>query len=53
MNRYPVQRGVVCDPSLDGETHINVYSKGKTELGRALTNMAEIGTKVDKIGYFN
>lgn len=27
--------------SEDGVTHINVYSKGKTELGRLLTNFAE------------
>lgn len=27
-------------PSNDGITHINVYSKGKTELGRFLTNFA-------------
>lgn len=27
--------------SEDGTTHINVYSKGKTELGRLLTNFAE------------
>lgn len=30
-------------PDQDGITHINIYSKGKTELGRALTNMSEIG----------
>jgi hypothetical protein len=30
----------------DGTTHINIYSKGKTELGRFLTNFAYIG-----IGY--
>lgn len=27
-------------PSLDGIDHINIYSKGKTELGRWLTNFA-------------
>ena len=51
MNQYPLQRGVVCDPSLDGETHINVYSKGKTELGCALTNMAPIGFSHPKLGW--
>ena len=28
------------NPDEDGITHINVYSKGKTELGRFLTNFA-------------
>lgn len=28
------------DPEKDGITHINVYSKGRTELGRLLTNFA-------------
>lgn len=28
------------DPKEDGITHINVYSKGKTELGRLLSNFA-------------
>lgn len=30
-------------PDKDGIDHINVYSKGKTDLGRALTNMSDIG----------
>jgi hypothetical protein len=29
------------NPEDDGITHINVYSKGKTELGRLLSNFAE------------
>lgn len=28
------------DPNQDGKTHINIYSKGKTPLGRFLTNFA-------------
>ena len=28
------------DPNLDGINHINVYSRGKTEIGRFLSNMA-------------
>lgn len=28
------------NPDKDGETHINIYSKGKTELGKLLTNLA-------------
>lgn len=50
---FPTQRGVVCDPSLDGVSHLNVWSKAKTELGRSLTNMAPIGVKIDKVGYFS
>lgn len=30
----------MIDPKLDGVEHINIYSKGKTELGRLLTNFA-------------
>lgn len=29
------------DPNEDGKTHINIYSKGKTPLGRFLTNFAK------------
>ena len=31
---------MLADPLLDGTTHINAYSKGKTQLGRALSNFA-------------
>lgn len=31
---------MILDPSQDGVTHINVYSKGATELGRLLSNFA-------------
>lgn len=30
----------MIDPNDDGITHINIYSKGKTELGRLLSNFA-------------
>lgn len=30
----------MIDPERDGIDHINIYSKGKTELGRALSNFA-------------
>ena len=52
MKEWPTQRGVVCDPSLDGVTHINVYSRAKTELGVALTNMSNHGINIPEIGYF-
>lgn len=29
----------------DGTTHINIYSRGETELGRALSNFAALGVK--------
>lgn len=31
---------IVINPEEDGKTHINVYSKGKTSLGRFLSNFA-------------
>jgi hypothetical protein len=31
---------IILSPTLDGITHLNVYSQGKTELGRFLTNFA-------------
>lgn len=34
LNSIPV------DPAMDGVDHINIYSKGRTELGRLLTNFA-------------
>jgi hypothetical protein len=34
----------VIDPSEDGVTHINIYSKGRTELGRLLSNFAHTPT---------
>lgn len=41
MNQFPMSKnGIVCDPSLDGKTHINVYSKGGTALGRELSFFA-------------
>ena len=39
----------MINPNEDGVTHVNIYSKGKTELGRMLTNFAKfpIHTKED------
>jgi len=34
------REGMVHLPNLDGITHINVYSKGQTKLGRGLSNFA-------------
>lgn len=37
----------MIDPRQDGITHINVYTKGVTELGRLLTNLAHTPFVVD------
>ena len=42
----------MIDPKEDGVTHINIYSKGNTELGRLLSNMAEVGFDHPVAGYF-
>lgn len=41
------------DPLLDGKTHINVYSKGATELGRLLSNFAHTPFLLWGEGYFH
>lgn len=40
-------------PSTDGVDHINIYTKAKTELGRALTNISNYGLSHPKYGYFS
>jgi len=32
----------MINPEEDGITHINIYSKGKTDLGRMLSNFAKL-----------
>lgn len=49
---FPMQRGIVCNPALDGLDHCNVWSKASTELGRMLSNMAPIGVTVPTVGHF-
>lgn len=39
-------------PEKDGVNHVNVYSKGKTELGRLLTNFADTPFKHPVYGWF-
>ena len=41
----------MSNPRNDGIDHINVYSKGKTELGRMLTNFAYIPFEYKGIKY--
>ena len=40
------------EPDNDGVTHINVYSKGRTELGRLLTNFARTPFQHPQYGHF-
>ncbi len=42
----------MIDPEKDGIDHINVYSKGETKLGRALSNFAELPFKHPLYGKF-
>lgn len=41
------------DPTEDGFTHINTYSKGRTELGRMLSNFAYSPFSYEPYGNFN
>lgn len=40
------------NPDEDGDTHINIYTKGKTELGRMLSNLSNIGFTHPTYGEF-
>lgn len=44
--------GHAINPSLDGEAHINVWSRGNTELGRLLTNFAHTPFVHPRLGPF-
>lgn len=39
-------------PLYDGITHINIYSKAETELGRLLSNLSNLSVKIPSIGTF-
>ncbi|MCK9616163.1 MAG: hypothetical protein M0R48_11845 [Candidatus Omnitrophica bacterium] len=39
-------------PLTDGVTHINIYTKGKTKLGRDLTNLSRHGFEMKEYGRF-
>lgn len=41
----------MIDPTQDGTDHINIYSKGRTELGRLLSNFAYTPIELED-GYF-
>lgn len=40
------------NPDEDGITHINIYTKGKTEVGRLLTNLSDVPVNSPKHGKF-
>jgi hypothetical protein len=41
------------NPHKDGIDHINIYSRGKTEVGRQLSNFAHTPFTHKDYGYFN
>lgn len=43
---------MMIDPEQDGVSHINIYSKGKTDLGRLLTNFAKTPFEHPRYGHF-
>lgn len=42
----------LVNPELDGIDHINVYSQGKTKLGRLLSNFANTPFEIPGLGRF-
>lgn len=48
----PLAPGLRPNPELDGIDHINVYSNGKTPLGKALSNLANIPCECGADGAF-
>lgn len=52
IRNWVKDNGYSFGPSTDGADHINMYSKGKTDLGRKLTNMSDIPVYIEGIGEF-
>lgn len=48
----PLPIDQVPDPAKDGIDHLNVYSKGKTQLGRDLSNFAHLAIEHPDHGFF-
>lgn len=46
------KKGYIHLPLLDGETHINIYSKGHTKLGRMLSHFTESPFEHEEFGKF-
>lgn len=42
----------MINPDEDGKTHVNVYSRGATSLGRALSNLSECNIEHPYFGHF-
>ena len=49
----PTQGDIILNPLEDGVTHINVYSRGNTLVGRELSNMATLPIKHPEHGHFD
>ena len=50
---WPVQKGILLDPEQDGVAHVNVYSKGRTLLGKRLTHFATYPIDHPRFGRFD
>ena len=53
IRKFTRENGYPYGPDGDGSDHINIYSKGATSLGRALTNMSAIPVDIPDVGMFN
>lgn len=53
MFEWDQEKHEYFDPTEDGFTHINTYSKGRTELGRMLSNFAFSPFVYNEYGKFN
>lgn len=47
-----MEQEIECHPKSDGKTHINIYSRGKTRLGRLCSNHADIAIEHPNYGHF-
>ena len=52
INIWVKQNGYGYGPETDGVDHINIYSKGKTQLGRDLTNLSNLPVTISGAGAF-
>lgn len=52
MSTIPLKAFDKADPKNDGVDHLNVYSKGRTALGRELTNFAHVPFNHPDFGFF-
>lgn len=52
VRNWVKKNGYDYGPATDGQTHINMYSKAKTSIGRRLTNMGDVPVTIDGAGTF-